>query len=63
MTAFIALATASRAQTLVSMDLDHMVTVQNCVIFSFPNVLKTTHIGHSYCLKIEHYSDERLCAV
>lgn len=39
-TALIALATASRAQTLVSMDLDHMVIVQNCVIFSFPNVLK-----------------------
>ena len=62
-TALIALATASRAQTLVSMDLDHMVIVQNCVTFWFPNVLKTTRMGHSYCLKIEHYSDERLCAM
>ena len=62
-TALIALATAARAQILVSMDLDHMVIVQNDVIFSFPNVLKTTRKGHSYCLKIEHYSDESLCAM
>ena len=62
-TALIALATAARAQTKVSMDLDNMVIMQNYVIFSFSNVLKTTHKGHSYCLKIEHYSDERLCAM
>ena len=62
-TALIALATASRAQSLVSMDLDHMVISENCVIFSFPNVLKTTRVGHSYCLKIEHFRDESLCAM
>ena len=55
--ALIALATASRAQSLVSMDLDHMVISENCDIFSFSDVLKTTCVGHSYCLKIEHFRD------
>ena len=59
-TALIALATASRAQSLVWMDLDHMVISENCVIFSFPKVLKSTPVGHSYCLKIEHFRDESL---
>ena len=62
-TALIALAATARAQTLVSINLNNMVVMQNNVIFLFSNVLKTTHKGHSYCLNIEHYSDERLCAM
>ena len=62
-TALIALATTARAQNLVSMDLDHMSLYRIVLFFSFPNMLKTTCKGRSYCLKIEHYSDESLCAM
>lgn len=62
-TALIALATAPRAQTLVSMDLDYMVRDKNCIIFSFPNVLKTSRVGHSFSLKVEHFREESLCAM
>jgi hypothetical protein len=57
----IALATAPRAQTLVSMNLDYMLKEQHAVIFSFPGLLKTSRSGHSYSLKIEHFKDEKLC--
>lgn len=62
-TALIALAVAPRAQTLVSMDLDCMVRENNALVFCFPHVLKTSRAGHSYSLKVEHYSDESLCAM
>ena len=26
-------------------------------------MLKTTRVGHLYCLKIEHFRDESLCAI
>ena len=61
--ALIALATAPRAQTLISMDLDFMLVKENQVIFTFPNLLKTSRVGQSYSLKIEHYKDEKLCAL
>ena len=53
--ALIALATAPRAQTLVSMDLDHMLTKDSQVIFTFPYLLKTSRNGHSYSLNIDHF--------
>ena len=46
--ALIALATAPRAQTLVSMDIDHMLMKENLVIFTFLHLLKTSHDGHSF---------------
>ena len=59
--ALIALAVVPRAQTLVPMDLDYMVKGVNQVDFCFPYILKTTHVGHCYSLKAEHYSEESLC--
>lgn len=61
--ALIALAAAPRAQTLVSMVLDHMLVENKVVIFMFPNLLKTTRVGHSFVLRIEHFQDESLCAM
>ena len=61
--ALIALATAPRAQTLVSMDIERMLVRQNQVIFTFPHLLETSREGHSYILKIEHYKEENLCAM
>lgn len=62
-TALIALATAPRAQTLVSMDLDHMLLEQSSVTFCFPKLLKTSRVGHSFSLCIDHFQDESLCAM
>ena len=61
--ALVALAAAPRAQTLVSMDIDHMWKRENQVIFTFPHLLKTSRNGHSYVLKIDHYKEENLCAM
>lgn len=62
-TALIALAAAPRAQTLVSMNIDNMVKRQCQLVFSFPDLLKTSRSGHSYSLVIEHFKDEKLCAM
>ena len=62
-TALIALAAAPRAQTLVSMDLDHMVVEDKEVLFMFPHLLKNSRVGHSFTLKVEHYCKEELCAM
>lgn len=63
LTALIALAAAPRAQTLVSMDLNHMLIQRNSVIFSFPVWLKTSRVGRrqSFSLCLEHFQDEHLC--
>jgi len=61
--ALIALATAPRAQTLVSMNLRNMLREQQAVVFTFPNLLKTTRVGGAYTLQIEHFEDESLCAM
>lgn len=61
--ALIALATAPRAQTLISMRLDNMFVEQQVVVFVFDNVLKTSRSGHSFSMRIEHYKDESLCAM
>lgn len=62
-TALIALAAAPRAQTLVSMDIDNMVTKHCQIVFTFPELLKTSRYGHSYSLMIDHFKDEKLCAM
>ena len=59
--ALLALATAPRAQTIVSMNIDNMIRENQCLSFFFPHVLKTTRSGHAYVLKIDHYADEKLC--
>ena len=61
--ALIALAAAPRAQMLTAMHLDYMVKEDNAVLFTFPNLLKTSRIGHSYTLRVEHYAKEELCAM
>ena len=59
-TALIALAAAPRAQTLVYMNLDNMLTKRCEVTFTFPELLKTSKVGQAYTLKIEHFRDETL---
>lgn len=61
--ALIALANAPRAQTLVNMNIDCMLKEQHSVIFMFTTLLKTSKAGHAFSLKIEHYKDEKLCAM
>lgn len=61
--ALVALATAPRAQTLASMNLDNMLIEQQAVVFCFTNFLKVSKVGQSFCLKIEHFQDEALCAM
>jgi len=62
-TALIALSCAPRAQTLCSMNIDYMVKEQQAVVFTFPTLLKSSRVGHTYVLRIEHYKDEELCAM
>lgn len=61
--ALLALANAPRAQTLVSLDLDNMVNSDYYVLFGFTNLLKTSRVGNSFTLKVEHFQDESLCAM
>lgn len=59
--ALVALATAARAQTLVSMDIDYMKCCADKLVFYFPNLLKTSKKGKAFVLTLEHYTDEKLC--
>lgn len=63
LTALIALATAPRAQTLVSLNLKFMKVFESRVVFYFPNLLKTSQIGrtNSFNLELQHFNDESLC--
>jgi hypothetical protein len=61
--ALIALATAPRAQTLGALNLDNMVVEKQAVVFMFSDILKTSKVGTSFSLKIEHYVNESLCAM
>lgn len=63
LTALIALTTAPRAQTLMSLSLDHVLFGDNIIQFFFPCLLKTTRSGrpNNFVLKLEHYPDEALC--
>ena len=49
--ALIALATAPRAQTLVSMNVNNLYKEQQAVVFTFPKLLKTTKWVMHLCLK------------
>ena len=62
-TTLIALTFAPRAQTLQSMSLDYMHIQKDCIVFAFPFGVKTSRIGHQYYLQIEHFIDEKLCAM
>ena len=59
--ALIALATAPRAQTLVSMNVNNYVKEQQAVVFTFSTLLKTSKYGQAYSLKIDHFKEETLC--
>jgi hypothetical protein len=63
--ALIALSSAPRAQTIVSMSLDHVQYGKEVVTFFFPNLLKTTRSGRSntFVMNLEHYKDESLCVM
>lgn len=61
--ALVALATAPRAQTLVSLCLDNMLIEQQAVVFCFTDKLKTSSVGNEFTLKIEHFMKEALCAM
>lgn len=61
--ALIALATAPRAQTLVSLNLNHMIVNKDTVIFALPDILKTSKVGRSFSLQVEHFHRENLCAL
>ena len=63
LTALIALSSAPRAQTLVSLNLDYMTVLNNKVVFYFKNLLKTSKQGKSYVLELYHYGNESLCAM
>ena len=61
--ALIALATAPRAQTLCALNLDNMLVEQQAVVFTFSNILKTSRTGQCYSLKVEHFRNEKICAM
>ena len=63
LTALIALSSAPRAQTLVSLNLDCMSVLNSKVVFQFNNLLKTSKRGKSYILELYHYENESLCAM
>ena len=63
LTALIALSSAPKAQTLVSLNLDYMTVLNNKVVFNFKNLLKTSKQGKSYVLELYHYGNESLCAM
>ena len=63
LTALIALSTAPRAQTLVSLDLGCMNILNNKIVFHFRNLLKTSKQDKSFSLEICHYEKECLCAM
>lgn len=61
--ALIALSSAPRAQTLVSMNMDSMKISENCITFIFENLLKTTRPSNSYSLNLYHFVEEELCVM
>jgi hypothetical protein len=65
LTALIALACATRAQTLISLNLDYMKVFRKdkYAVFYFPGLLKTSTVGkgNNFCLKLEHFETESLC--
>lgn len=61
--ALIALATAPRAQTLCALDWNNMFVQQQAVVFTFTDILKTSKAGQCCSLKVEHYSNEKICAM
>lgn len=62
-TALIALSTAPRAQTLVSLNLDCMNITENKIVFHFKNLLKTSKQGKHFVIELLHYENEKLCAM
>lgn len=59
--ALVALATAARAQTLVSMDVGFMKHSDDKLTFCFPNLLKTSRKGKAYVIILEPFTDKRIC--
>lgn len=64
LTALIALASAPRAQTIISLSLDCMSVSSSKIQFMFKNLLKTSQPGKSsYTLSLPHYEDEKVCVM
>lgn len=63
-TALIAFSCAPRAQTLQSLNIDFMKVQNRDIVFSFPNLLKTSKKGKKpYQLCIERFVEEPLCCM
>lgn len=63
LTALIALSSAPRAQTLMSLNLDCMYVMDNKVVFHFKDLLKTSKQGKSFVLELRHFDTESLCVM
>lgn len=61
--ALLALSTAARAQTLISLSIDSFKENDNSVIFSCGDRLKNSKPGVDFNLHIRKYSDKTLCPV
>ncbi|XP_060064749.1 uncharacterized protein LOC132545098 [Ylistrum balloti] len=60
----IALTTAQRAQTLVNLDLEHMQNFGHYIVFTVPELMKTSKPSKPfYKVTLYKYSQERLCVV
>ena len=59
----LALTTAARAQTLVSLSVNNMCVNSNGVVFYFTSLLKTSRPGRSYYISLYTYSDKKLCVL
>lgn len=61
--ALLALSTASRAQTLVSLNIDCMRIFEDKVSFVFHDLLKTSRPRQTFQLNVFHSDDEKLCVM
>lgn len=61
--ALISLSIAPRAQTLTALNLDDMTVLDDKLIFSVKELLKTSKAGKCFNIEITHFSEEALCAM
>lgn len=61
--ALISLTVAPRAQTLIALNLDDMIILNEKIIFSVTKLLKTSKPGKSFQVHIYHFEKEELCAM
>ena len=59
----VALASAPRSQTFMSMNVNNFICERKAIVFTFPTLLKTSKVGHAFSLQVDHFKDEDLCAM